>query len=294
MKINIVGGSGFIGSRLRHELEVAGHEVGFYSRKPAGGALLWDPPVGPPPPGSLHGVDVIVYLAGESVAHRWTDDLKRKIRESRILGTRNLVRGIAASTSKPSALICSSASGYYGDRGEEELTEESGAGTGFLAEVCQEWEREADAATELGLRVLKMRTGMVLGRGGGALERLTQAFKNKMGGKLGSGKQWIPWIHMDDILGLYQCAIETDAGGVWNGSAPNPVRNEALTEGIASSLGEPAKMTVPEFALKLMFGEMAEILLSSEKMLPKAATEAGYRFRWPELGSALDDVIGKK
>ncbi len=299
MNIIISGGRGLIGSYLVPELLSAGHSVTVWSRTPqeekrAGvGAFFWDPMAGPPPLESLDGVDVVVHLAGESVAHKWTNELKKKIRESRTLGTRHLVEAIARLTVKPRALICSSATGYYGDRGEEELTETSAPGTGFLAEVCREWEQEADAASTLGLRVVKMRTGFVLAADGGALARLVGAFKTKMGGKLGSGKQWMPWIQMADVAGLYRFAVERDVAGIFNGSAPNPVRNEEFTEELGKALNEPAKMTIPEFALKMMFGEMAEVTLASQRALPQAAERAGYQFRFPQIAGALEASLKK-
>ena len=299
MNVIISGGRGLIGSYLVPELQSAGHSVTVWSRtpqeekRPGVGAFFWDPMAGQPPLESLDGIDVVIHLAGEGVAHKWTSELKKKIRESRTLGTRHLVEAIARMSVKPKALVCSSATGYYGDRGEEELTESSAAGTGFLAEVCQEWEREADAASGLGLRVVKMRTGFVLAGNGGALERLVGAFKTKMGGKLGSGKQWMPWIQMADVAGLFRFAAEKDIAGVFNGSAPSPVRNEEFTEALGKALDEPSKLTIPEFALKMMFGEMAEVTLASQKAFPKAAEQAGYQFRFPEIAGALEASLKK-
>ena len=297
MNIIVSGGRGFIGKTLVPELQSAGHTVAVWSRSPeeetrAGvRAFAWDPVAGPPPAESLEGMDAVIHLSGESVAHKWTPEVKKKIRTSRIEGTRNLVSAIARLDIKPKALICASATGYYGDRGEEELVEFSAAGRGFLADLCQDWEREAGAATELGVRVVKIRTGMVLGAGGGALARLVPAFQTKMGGKLGSGKQWMPWIHLSDISGLYRHAVEHDAEGVWNGTAPHPCRNEEFTEVLGNALEQPTKLSVPEFALKMMFGEMADMMLCSQKVRPQAAELAGYPFRFPEIGPALQDAV---
>ncbi len=297
MKIIISGGRGFLGSPMVRELGQAGHSVSIWSRdrteeQRAGvRSYFWDPPAGLPSPESLENVDVVIHLAGESVAHKWTDEVKKKIRESRVIGTRNLVSALASMSVKPKALVCSSATGYYGERGDEDLTEASAPGRGFLAEVCQEWEAEADIATALGVRVVKIRTGMVLGHGGGALARLVSAFKTKMGGKLGSGKQWMSWIHLDDIAGLYRFAAEQPVAGVLNGTTPVPIRNEEFTEILAATLDQPAKLSIPEFALKMMFGEMAEVMLASQRVLPKATEAAGFPYRYPGLAEALREAV---
>jgi uncharacterized protein (TIGR01777 family) len=246
---------------------------------------------GPPQLESLEGIDAVMHLAGESVAHKWTEDVKKRIHDSRVLGMRHLNEAIAQFDRRPKVLVCSSATGFYGDRGEEELTERSAPGTGFLAGVCQEWEREADKASDLGLRVVKIRTGMVLGNGGGALARLTAAFRSKMGGKLGSGKQWMSWIHIADLAELYRFAAEREVSGVFNGTAPHPVRNEDFTHELGEALDAPTKVTVPEFALKMMFGEMSEVMLASQRVLPQATEAAGFAFRFPEVGPALKDAV---
>jgi uncharacterized protein (TIGR01777 family) len=287
MKIMISGGRGFIGSHLVTALQQAGHTVSVWSRT---ADVVWDPVAGVPPAESLVGVDAVINLAGEPVAHRWTDDSKKKIRDSRVLGTRHLVQGLQGTAVK--VLVNSSATGYYGDRGEEELTEQSAPGASFLSGVCTEWEAEADEAAKLGIRVVKVRTGMVLGAGGGALARLVTAFKTKMGGKLGSGTQWMPWIHMADLTGIFRFAAEGDVSGVLNGTAPNAVRNEAFTEALGEAMGEPAKMTIPEFALKMMFGEMSEVMLASQRVAPEATLASGYQFQFSEVGAAVRDALG--
>jgi uncharacterized protein (TIGR01777 family) len=297
MNIIVSGGSGFIGTFLIPELISTGHVVSTYSRTPdaekrAGvKAYRWNPVDGHPCPESLENVDVVIHLAGEGVAHKWTDEVKKKIRDSRVLGTRNLVQAMSQMSQRPKALICSSATGYYGDRGEEELVETSAPGRSFLSEVCREWEQEADRALDLDIRVARIRTGMVLGPRGGALARLITAFKTKMGGKLGSGKQWMSWIHVADLVGLYRYAAEHDVAGAFNGTAPNPVRNETFTDALGHALEEPTKVTVPEFALKMLFGEMAEVMLSSQRAFPEAAERAGFEFRFPEITSALQDAV---
>jgi uncharacterized protein (TIGR01777 family) len=297
MNIVISGGRGFLGSAMVPDLIAAGHTVAVWSRTPAEEkrtgvkAFYWNPVEGPPPAESLRNVDAVIHLAGEGVAHKWSDEVKKKIRESRVIGTRNLINGMSTMPVKPNALICSSATGYYGDRGDEELFETSAPGSTFLSEVCREWEQEADTAQALGLRVVKIRTGMVLGPGGGALARLVSAFKTKMGGKLGSGKQWMSWIHLADIAGLYRYAAEHEISGVLNGTAPQPVRNEEFTEVLAHALDEPGKLSIPEFALKMMFGEMSEVMLASQRVLPQATERAGFTFRFPELPAALQDAV---
>jgi uncharacterized protein (TIGR01777 family) len=294
MKIMISGGRGFIGSHLVTALQEAGHSVSVWSRTADGSgkvpAFVWDPVAGVPPAESLAGVDAVINLAGEPVAHRWTDDLKKKIHDSRVLGTRNLVRGLEGTSVK--VLVNSSATGYYGDRGEEQLTEQSAPGTGFLSGVCTEWEAAADEAGKLGVRVVKVRTGMVLGANGGALARLVTAFKTKMGGKLGSGTQWMPWIHMSDLTGIFRFAAEGKVSGVLNGTAPNAVRNEEFTEALGEAMDEPTKLSIPEFALKMMFGEMSEVMLASQHVMPEATLASGYQFQFSEVGAAVRNALG--
>jgi uncharacterized protein (TIGR01777 family) len=297
MNIIVSGGRGFIGSHLVPALIAGGHSVTVWSRtpqeekRPGVGAYYWSAAEAPPPLESLEGIDAVVHLAGESVAHKWTDEVKKKIHESRVLGTRHLNEALAKLSVKPKVLVCAAATGYYGDRADEELTEESAPGTGFLAGVCQDWEHEADGASALGLRVVKLRTGMVLAHGGGALARLTHAFRTKMGGKLGSGKQWMPWVHMADLVALYQLALDSEIAGVFNATSPNPVRNEDFTHALGDAMGEPTKVTVPEFALKMLFGEMSEVLLASQRVLPKATEAAGFTFRYPEIADTLRDTV---
>jgi uncharacterized protein (TIGR01777 family) len=301
VKIAISGASGFIGRRLLKTLAQAGHQLHVLSRHqgtnlPPGVRLsVWDPMKGPPPEDALRDADAVIYLSGESVAQRWTDDVKRRIRESRITGTRNLVQGITKladkTIHKPAALICASATGYYGTRGDEALNESSPAGSGFLAKTCVEWEREAMAAEPLGVRVATIRTGMALDPRGGALQSLLPPFRMGVGGKLGSGKQWIPWIHLDDLANLYAFAVDNPVRGALNGTAPNPVTNADFTRALASAIHRPAIVPVPAFAMKLLYGEMSEILFDSQRVLPKQAESAGFRFRFPQLPAALADLL---
>lgn len=299
MKIVLTGGSGLIGRRLLKLFGAAGHELRVLTRHaginlPAGvKAFPWDPMKGPPPEESLLDADAVVHLAGEPVAQRWTEAVQQRIRESRVQGTRNLVSGMGRMRRKPEVLVCASAVGYYGSRGDEELRETSGAGSSWLAEVCVAWEREANAAAEMGVRVTAVRTGIVLDPRGGALQKMLPAFRMGVAGPLGSGRQWMPWIHLADLAGIFQFAVEAPTlRGAVNGSAPLPVSNAEFTRELGKAVHRPAMLRVPEFALKLLFGEMAEVLLASQRVLPAAVESAGFRFRYPQLGPALAELLG--
>lgn len=277
MIITLTGAGGFIGRALAGRLDAAGHQVQPFSLRS---------------PQPLRVCDAVIHLAGEPIAQRWTPEAKRRIRQSRVDGTRSLIAGLSALASLPRVFICSSAVGFYGSRGDEVLTEASAHGADFLAGVCAEWERAADEARTLGMRVVKLRTGMVLGRGGGALERMLPAFRLCAGGRLGSGQQWMSWIHLDDLLKLVEFALaETGVSGPLNATAPNPVTNRQFTSALASVVRRPAFVPVPAFALKLLFGEMASVLLGSQRAIPRAALDAGFQFRHAELGPALQDVL---
>jgi uncharacterized protein (TIGR01777 family) len=297
MTIAITGASGFIGRRLMKLLAGGNHTLRVLSRH-AGTNLppnvqlyVWDAMKGPPPEESLAGVDAIVHLAGEPIAQRWNDDVKQKIRESRTTGTRHLVQALSTAPQRPAVLICGSAVGYYGSRGDEVLTESSPAGGGFMADVCVAWEKEADLAESLGIRLVKLRTGIVLGANGGALAKMIPPFKAGMGGKLGHGDQWMSWIHLDDLVGIVQRAIENPLRGPVNGTSPNPVTNADFTKALGHSLSRPAVVPMPAFSLKLLFGEMSDILLASQRVLPKAAEAAGYTFKYPGLEQALANIL---
>jgi uncharacterized protein (TIGR01777 family) len=274
-----------------------GHSVHALSRHaganmPAGVRLsAWDPTRGQPPAESLRDADAVVHLAGEKVAQRWSADVKNRIRESRVAGTRSLVQALAALPKRPAALVCGSAVGYYGSRGDETLAEDSAPGHDFLAEVCVAWEKEAQAAEAFGMRVVRMRTGVVLDPRGGALERMLPPFKMGAGGKLGDGRQWMSWIHIDDLVGLFRLAIERPVQGAINGVAPSPVTNADFTKALGATLHRPVVAPMPAFGLKLMFGEMAEVLLASQRAVPRAAESAGYSFRFRELQPALADLL---
>jgi len=297
VKITISGASGLIGRRLMKALANDQHSLHVLSRHagtnlPGGVRLsVWDPPKGEPPAESLRDADAVIHLAGEPVAQRWSAEVKQRIRESRVAGTRNLVQALARLPQRPQTLVCASAVGYYGSRGEETLSESSAPGSGFLAEVCQTWEREAQTAESLGMRVVEVRTGLVLDSRGGALQRMLPPFRMGVGGKLGDGRQWMPWIHVQDLVGLYQFALAQPLKGPLNGVAPNPVVNVEFTKTLAGALKRPALFPMPGFALRTLFGEMADILLASQRVVPQAAEAAGFRFLFPQLGPALADAL---
>jgi uncharacterized protein len=292
VKIIISGASGLIGRRLATLFAAEGHSIHALSRgggrtPPGARGSAWDPSSGEPPLEALRDADAVIHLAGENVAQRWTDDARRRIRESRVAGTRSLVQALAKLPRRPEALICASAVGYYGSRGDETLTEGSPPGTGFLPEVCVAWEREAQAAEELGMRVVRLRLGVVLDSKGGALPRMLPAFRWGVGGRLGDGRQWMSWIHLEDVAGLFRTAVLAPMNGAVNAVSPNPVTNAEFTRVLARAISRPAVFAVPEFALKAMLGEMSEVLLASQRAVPTAAEAAGYRFRFPELQGAL-------
>lgn len=299
MKITISGASGLIGRRLLKTLGNAGHSLHVLSRH-AGTNLppnvrisVWDALRGEPPAAALEDADAVIHLAGAPVAQRWTDDSKRLIRDSRVAGTRNLVQALSRLSRKPAALICSSAIGYYGSRGDEILTESSSPGNGYLSEVCIAWEKEAQAAEAFGMRVVRIRTGIVLDARGGALQKMLPPFRMGAGGKLGDGKQWMSWIHLEDLAALYAFALESSLAGAVNGVAPNPVTNSDFTRALAGALHRPAMFPMPAFGLRIMFGEMSEMLLASQRVAPKAAEAAKFRFQYPQLEAALDSVLRK-
>jgi uncharacterized protein (TIGR01777 family) len=298
MNITITGATGFIGRRLIERLGREPHQLHALSRRTnvkfgetAVWISKWDSITDDPPPESLANSDAIVHLAGEPVAQRWTPEVKVKIRESRWRGTERLVRTIASQPRRPSVLVSASAIGIYGPHGDEILTESSPTGQGFLPEVCEEWERQATAAEALGVRVAKIRIGIVLGKDGGALEKMLPAFKAFVGGRLGSGKQWMSWVHIDDLVGIICHALTNPLSGVFNATAPNPVTNERFTAELGSALGRPAVFPVPGFVLKAILGETADVLLKGQRVAPQATQAAGYRFQYPDLAEALRNIV---
>jgi len=248
---------------------------------------------GPPPREAFDGIDAVFHLAGDPIAQgRWTSGKKRRIRESRVIGTRNLVEGLSKLTVRPRVLVSASAVGFYGSRSDEVLDETALPGNDFLAEVCQAWEKESQAATALGIRVVNIRTGVALGREGGALNKMLLPFRLGLGGPLGNGRHWMSWIHVDDLAELFVAAAENEQlRGPVNGVAPNPVTNSNFTRALAATVHRPAFFRAPYAALRLALGEVADVLFSSQRAVPKAALDAGFQFRYPELQPALRTIL---
>ena len=277
VNVAITGASGLIGKALRERLASNGHTAVAIAR----GAL----------PGEC---DAVVHLAGEPVAQRWTEEAKKRIHDSRVDGTRQLVNALSAQSKRPRVLVCASAVGYYGSRGDQILTEASSAGSDFLARVVLDWEEASQTAESLGIRVVRLRFGAVLGPGG-ALAKLLPLFRFGLGGKLGSGRQWMAWIHIADAVNLILFALDYGAiRGAINATAPHPVTNEEFTNRLAIALHRPAIFPVPAFALKLALGEMSEMLLASQRVLPTVAKSAGFRFQYPDLHGALEDLLAAR
>jgi uncharacterized protein (TIGR01777 family) len=281
MNVAITGASGMIGKRLRQRVVEAGQMALPISRA-AGDSAMAE---------ILASADAIVHLAGEPVAQRWTDAAKKRIHDSRVEGTRHLVNAMSAQSHRPRVLVCASAVGYYGSRGDQILTEASSPGADYLARVVVEWEEAAQLAESLDIRVVRLRFGMVLGHGG-ALAKLLPPFRLGVGGRLGSGHQWMAWIHLDDAVNLILFALNYAAvRGAVNATAPHPVTNEEFTGRLALELHRPAILPVPVFALKLAFGEMSDMVLASQRVLPTVAKSAGFRFQYPDLHTALDNLL---
>ena len=293
MKAVIAGGTGFIGSALLKSLGggvVLTRDAGRARRRLPPGTEVheWNPLAGPAPAEAFRGAEVVFSVLGDPIAKgRWNRRKLAAIRESRVIGSRNLVAGIVAAGG-PNILVSASAIGFYGDRGDETLDEGSTNGADTLAGVCREWEAEAFAAREKGIRVHVVRNGIVLRRGGGVLAQMLPPFLMGLGGRLGSGNQWMSWIHLDDLVGMYRMAVErVDAPAILNGVAPHPVTNREFTKALASAVHRPAVFPVPAFAVRLAFGGVAEVMLGSQRVLPKAALGAGFAFRYPDLPGCL-------
>lgn len=297
--MTLTGATGLIGTRLVRALRARGDDVTVLSRDPARAARAlgataqaWDPASGPAPAGALAGRDAVVHLAGERVDQRWTAAARAAILESRAAGTRHLVDGLRAADPRPGVLVSSSAVGFYGPRGDEVLDESAAAGDDFLAGVCAVWEREAAAAETLGMRVVRVRTGVVLDRSGGALARMLPPFRLGVGGPVAGGGQWTPWIHADDLVGIYLAAVD---GAGWSGpvnaTAPEPVTNRAFSRALGRALRRPAVLPIPGAALRLLYGDMAEIVTGGQRAVPRRALELGYAHRHPDLDEALRDAL---
>jgi uncharacterized protein (TIGR01777 family) len=298
MRVAVTGATGLIGPRLVRSLQERGDNVTVLSRSPerakatlpGAETVRWDPMSEPAPAEALQGRDAVVHLAGENIAQRWTKSAKRAIRESRAIGTRELVLGLASlpEGERPGVLVSSSGVGYYGAHGDEPIDEEAPAGSDFLARVCVAWEEEARAAERLGVRVLRLRTGVVLDPGGGALAKMLPPFKLGVGGPVAGGLQYISWIHGDDLVGMAIAAID---GAQWRGAvnatAPEPQRNRDFSKALGKALRRPSLLPVPGAALGLLYGEMAEIVTQGVRALPARALMNGYEYRYPQLDGAL-------
>jgi hypothetical protein len=292
VRVAVTGASGLIGSALAGELRARGDEVTELSRSSS-----WPAPTREPAPAdALRGRDAVVNLMGEPLAQRWSDDVKREVRDSRVLGTRNLVAGLGALAEgeRPRVLVSQSAVGYYGARGDEPLAEDAPPGDDFLAGVVSDWEAEARAAEQLGLRVVLTRTGVVLAPSGGALEKMLPFFKLGIGGPVAGGRQYMPWIHLDDVVGAILFALDNEAAsGPLNVTAPEPVTNEEFSRALGRVLRRPAFAPVPGLAVKALYGEMAMIVTTGQRAVPKRLAELDYDFRRADLEDALREATGR-
>ena len=304
MRVAVTGATGTIGRAVVRALRERGDEAVVLSRSAdrassvlGGGvdAFSWQPLDGPAPKEAFENCDGVVHLLGEPVAQRWSESARREIRDSRVLGTRNLVAALRAAEPRPRVLVSQSASGYYGPRGDEPVAEDEPAASGdFLSDVVVAWEGEARAAEELGARVALMRTGVVLSEGGGALEKMLPPFKLGVGGPVAGGDQYVPWVHVDDVVGAMLFVLDDGAAsGPINVAAPRPATNAELSKALGRVLRRPAFMPVPGFAVKLLYGEMASIVTTGVRMVPRRLEELGYAFRRPQLDEALRAATGR-
>jgi hypothetical protein len=305
MRVAVTGATGMIGSALVRTLLERGHEVTALSRNAerASEALgvpaeTWaDPEAERLPPEALRGSDAVVHLLGEVIAQRWSDEAKREIRDSRVLSTRNLVSALAELTAeeRPKVLVSGSGAGWYGHRGDERLDESTPEpGHDFLAQLSADWEAEARRAEELGIRVVLNRTGVVLSASGGALEKMLPFFKAGIGGPVAGGRQYVPWVHVEDVVGATIFSLENDAmSGPVNVTAPEPVTNKELSRTLGRVLRRPAFAPVPALAVKALYGDMAQIVTTGQRAMPAALTSAGYSFKQPDLETALRDATGR-
>jgi uncharacterized protein (TIGR01777 family) len=293
-RILISGASGPIGAALLPALKASGVTVTRLVRQPGSGSdqIAWDP-ARPLSPDAVSGFDAVIHLAGESIVGRWTDAKKQRIIDSRVQGTRHLAEASARASQRPRVFISASAVGFYGDRGDEILTENSSPGKGFAAEVCRQWEAASQPAAEAGIRTAQTRIGVVMSADGGALPKMLPPFRLGLGGRLGSGRQWQSWISISDVAGAIQHVLNNESlSGPVNAVGPNPVTNAEFTRVLAAVLNRPAIFPVPEFAVKLLFGEMgAELFLGSQRVEPAKLVASGYRFQFPDLRLALKNIL---
>jgi uncharacterized protein (TIGR01777 family) len=301
LRVTVTGATGLIGTALVAALRDRGAHVTVLSRdperaqarlgssgQPALEAMRWEPMSEPAPAMALAGRDAVVHLTGENVAQRWTATAKHAIRESRVTGTRNLIEGLAGADPHPRTLVSGSAIGYYGPHGEEPLDEDAPPGAGFLAGVCAAWEREAEHARELGMRVVQLRIGVVLDSGGGALASMLTPFRLGVGGPVAGGRQYVSWIHSEDLVGLTLAALEDERwSGPINATAPQPVSNREFSRALGKALRRPSLLPVPGLALRMLFGEMSQVITTGARVLPAKPLVLGYRFRHPRLDEAL-------
>jgi uncharacterized protein (TIGR01777 family) len=288
MIIGITGGTGFIGHAVRRTLEERGDTAVLFSRREGPGRRLFSLTR----PHDVSGCDGLVHLAGESILGLWTRAKRRRILESRVEGTRRLVEGIAAAPVKPRVLVSASAIGYYGDTGDRIVDENSPGGTGFLAEVAKAWEAEAIKAEQFGVRVVRLRIGFVLGRDGGAMRLIKPVFRLGLGGRLGSGRQWMSCIEVGDLAAMVAtCLHDGSISGPVNAVQAEPVSNKSFTLSIARSARRPALFPVPAVALRLLMGDLSHLLLDSQRVVPKRFTEHGFPYRYPTVGSAMEEVF---
>lgn len=301
LEIGVTGATGLIGRNLCSSLRKLGHRLTIFSRNPEkmddspDRTVRWDATEGPPDPDTLEGLEALIHLAGAPIAAgRWTKSRKQAIEESRVTGTRHLVQALQECRKPPSVFLSGSAIGLYGDGKDQELDESSPPGEGFLAEVCRKWEAESMRARELEIRVVLLRTGIVLSSEGGALPLMAFPFRQFVGGSLGSGKQYLSWIHIRDVVDLILFALQQEEiTGPLNLTAPHPVTNLEFSTELGKALGRPSFCRVPALAMKLLAGEMAEeLLLQGQRVIPRKALEAGYSFHFPVLENALVDLLG--
>ena len=295
MRVTVTGATGLIGTRVVAALQERGDEVTVLSRRPEHAhrllgvdAVGWNPPAEPAPAEGLAGRDGVIHLAGEPIAQRWTPASKQRIRSSRELGTARLVEGLAQAEPRPRVLVSASAVGYYGARGDQRLDEHAPPGTDFLATVCEAWERTADAAMTLGVRVVSLRTGVLLDHADGALARMLPPFRLGLGGPVAGGDQYISWIAPDDLVRLYLAALDNPAwSGPVNATAPEPVTNREFAHTLGRVLHRPAVLPIPGLALHALYGEMASVVTTGQRALPVRALERGFEFRFPAIDGAL-------